>query len=117
MGITPGVNAIDGFAKADTDRLKKAEIAVLQLTKEARQKRRSQKRKCEDKESADTQSYEPADSEQVLGVEWTGESERECRAFLTFLLHLSSVRLSIRLSFPLLPLSRIFNYTDRFNRK
>lgn len=38
MGIVPRLNAIAAFTKADGDRLKKAERAVLQLTKEARQK-------------------------------------------------------------------------------
>lgn len=61
MGIVPGFNAIAAFAKADSDRLKKAERAVLQLTKEARQKRRAQKRKKDDEEEAANPSYGPGE--------------------------------------------------------
>lgn len=61
MGIVPGFNAIVGFMKADGDRIKKAERAVLQLTKEARQKRRAIKRKSEDGEMLDVSAYAPGE--------------------------------------------------------
>lgn len=61
MGITPGFNAIAGFHRADIFRVKKAEKAILELTKEARQKRRSMKRKREDKEAENKQEYGAGD--------------------------------------------------------
>lgn len=41
--FTPGFHAIAGFAKADMERVNKAEVAVLQLTKEVSQKRRAKR--------------------------------------------------------------------------
>lgn len=56
MGITPGFHGIAGFAKADIERVKKEDVAILQLTKQARQK----KRKREDEEVEDL-FYGPGD--------------------------------------------------------
>lgn len=41
LGIVPEFDAIAGFANADEDRVMKAQKAVLQLSKEARQQRRA----------------------------------------------------------------------------
>lgn len=38
MAIRPGFHAIAGFAKADMECVKKEKVAILQLTKEPRQK-------------------------------------------------------------------------------
>lgn len=61
MGIIPAFNALAGFAKAGIDCLEKAEMDVLQLTKEARQKGRAQKTTKEYLEAADTLSYGPGE--------------------------------------------------------
>lgn len=59
LGIVACRNAISGVLKEDEERIIKAEKAILQLTKEARQKRKAQKRKKEDKETGDTSCYDP----------------------------------------------------------
>ena len=59
MGITPGCNAISGFLQSDNLRIKKGEKAILEITKEARQKRRARKRKKEEEEAGDNASYGP----------------------------------------------------------
>lgn len=57
MGILPGRNTLSGFLEIDNLRIKKAEKAILELTKEARQKRRVLKRKKDERDAEKDTSY------------------------------------------------------------
>lgn len=59
MDIEPGENMKSGLKKLDIDRVAKADKAVADMTKEARVKRRGEKRKREDKETHEQDSYGP----------------------------------------------------------
>lgn len=58
MGILPGRNTLfSSFLEIDNLRIKKAEKAILELTKEAKQKRRVLKRKKDERDAEKDTSH------------------------------------------------------------